>query len=292
MVEGKTITGRLPDFFVLGAAKSGTSALFRYMERHPAISIPEIKETEYYSKDSLYAKQKDWYLSLYSEVGEGQLCGEASTTYTRWPHTPDVAERIFDDVPEARMIYIMRHPVERTYSHFVHHTRTGVTRTFEEALDQDDIYVDCSMYMKQIERYLRFYPRERFLFLFQTDLKKDPQAIMDRVSAHLGIDREDVMAEGPIARNVSGSDHFVRSRTTGKLRKIKPIGWLADTLPERWRSAAFGLVKKSPIGRRLESGYKVPPLNQDTRKRLLDLFAEPNRQLEEFLGVELPSWSV
>ncbi len=292
MAKSKTVTQRLPDFFILGAAKSGTSALFRYLERHGEIWIPEIKETEFYSKDSLYSKGKEWYLDLFDGVGDDQICGEASTTYTRWPHTPDVAERIHNDTPEAKLIYIMRHPVERTYSHFVHHTRRGVTRTFEEALEQDDIYVDCSMYMKQIERYLRFFSKERFLFLFQTDLRKDPQECLDRVVDHLGIERQDLLAEGPILRNVSGADHYVRSKTTGKLRKIKPIGWLADTLPPKWRHGAFNLVKKTPFGRKLEAEYKVPPLTAETRKKLLDLFAEPNRQLEEYLGVQLPEWYV
>lgn len=292
MEKSNTITQRLPDFFILGAAKSGTSALFRYLERHPSIWIPEIKETEFYSKEPLYSKGLEWYQDLFAGVGSDQLCGEASTTYTRWPHTPDVAERIHNDTPNAKMIYIMRHPVERTYSHFVHHTRKGVTRTFEEALDHDDIYVDCSMYMKQIEQYLRFFPRENFLFLFQIDLKKTPRECLDRVTDHLGIERRDLLADGPILRNVSGSDHYVRSKTTGRLRKFKPIGWLADTLPPKWRHGAFNLVKKSPFGRKLEFEYQVPSLTANTRQKLLELFAEPNRQLEEFLGVQLPDWSM
>lgn len=287
-----TKTERLPDFFILGAAKSGTSALFMYLDRHPAIWIPEVKETEYYSKESLFSKGKEWYMGLYEGAGDEQICGDASTTYTRWPHTQDVAKRIHNDTPEAKMIYLMRHPVERAYSYFVHHCRLGVTQTFEEALEKDGIYVDCSMYMKQIERYLRFYPRENFLFLFQPDLKRNPEECLERVMDHIGVEKEDLLASGPVMRNVSGSDHYIRSKTTGRLRRIKPIGWLADTLPSRWRRSAYNLVKKSVLGRKLEAEHQVPPLHSETRKKLLDLFFEPNRQLEKFLGVQNPAWYV
>ncbi len=290
MSFNKTLTGRLPDFFIIGAAKSGTSALFNYLVKHPQVFMPAVKETEYYSRDSVFSRGEGWYKNLFVDAEENQLCGEASTTYSRWPHTPDAAARIHHDAPRARLIYILRHPVERTYSHYAHHMRRGITMTFEEALDRDGIYVDCSMYMKQIERYLRFFPKERFLILFQDRLRNDPETVLGSVERHLGLSEIDLTTEGRVTKNVSGSDFYLRSQTTEKLKKFKALSWVADRIPPGIRKGAFSVFKKSCFGKRLEAQYRLPPLTDKTREELLRLFEEPNKNLEDFLGAKLPEW--
>ena len=117
MIERSKDGNRLPNFFIIGAAKSGTSSLFEYLCRHPEIYIPKIKETEYFSKPSVYNKGEEWYKKLFDEAKKDQLCGDASTTYSRWPHTLDAPKLIAKSVPAANFIYNMRHPVERAYSH-------------------------------------------------------------------------------------------------------------------------------------------------------------------------------
>jgi hypothetical protein len=276
---------------IIGAAKSGTSALFGYLCLHPNIFIPPIKETEFFSRESFYNRGLAWYKSLYVEATPDQVCGDASTTYTRWPHTLDAPELIANILPDTKFIYIMRHPVQRSYSHYGHHMREGVTMTFEEALEKDDIYVDCSMYMHQIERYLRFFPRNQFLFLFQDRLKNDPREVMFEIEDFLGIDKIDLTTEGTVKRNVGGQDYFIRSRTTMKLRRIPPIGYLAQMIPEKYRNWLYtALIKNSPIGKRIEAQYHLPPMLPETRKKLLERYDQPNKDLEKFLGVERPDW--
>lgn len=292
MFENSKNGNRLPNFFIIGAAKSGTSSLFEYLCRHPEIYIPEIKEPQYFSKPSVYNKGEEWYKKLFDSARENQICGDASTTYSRWPHTLDSSKLIARSVPDANFIYIMRHPIERAYSHYAHHMRLGVTMTFEESLKKDDIYIDCSIYMRQIERYLRFFPRERFHFCFQTELKDTPGKLLEGIISFLGVENIDLTNAGIVKRNVGGSDYFIRSKTTRKLRKIPLISSIADRMPNGLKDGMYTLLKRSFIGRQFETQYQVPPMTPETRKTLLKLFEKPNRELEAFLGVKLDSWYI
>jgi len=292
IVETSKNTGKLPDFFIIGAAKSGTSSLFNYLSRHPEIYIPKIKEPEYFSNKSIFIRGNKWYKNIYLEAKKGQLCGDASTTYTRWPHTLDVANLISKSIPDAKFIYIMRHPVDRAYSHYAHHMRLGITMLFEEALEKNNIYIDCSLYMSQIERYLKYFERERFLFLFQSDLWKNPRKVLGDITEFLEIKTVDLVKEGYVNKNVSGPDNFIRSKTIGKIYKIPGFRLIAKSFPEKKKDSMYRFVRHSIIGKRLEAQYQLTPMRPETRKRLLELFEKPNRELERFLGVKLSEWRI
>jgi hypothetical protein len=282
--------GRLPDFLILGAAKSGTTTLWAYLVRHPKIFMSELKEPEFFSRDAVYERGLQWYRGLFAGASDDQLCGEASTTYSRWPHTADAAARIAEVLQRPRFVYLMRHPIERAFSHYAHHMRFDVTMTFEEALEKDDIYVDCSMYMRQIERYLRFFPKETFLFLEFSELRTTPDAAVRQVQAFLGVEERDLREAGSLQRNVTGPDFYIRDRTTQRLKKIPGVRPLANRLPQRVRDWVFGKVKASPLGQKLAAEAAVPPMLPETRERLLRIFEGPNRELERFLGCEYPHW--
>ncbi len=284
--------GRLPDFMLIGSAKSGTSTLYEYLYKHPEIFMSEIKEPEFFSRQEVYDRGILWYKSLFAEAGENQVCGEASTTYTRWPHTLDAPEKIAQAVRDPKFIYIMRHPVDRAYSHYGHHMRLGVTMTFEQALERDDIYADCSMYMKQIERFLRFFPAECFLFLFYDELRQTPRNLLEKIYRFLNVQQGDFISDGIVRRNIGGAETFIRSKTTMRLKKIPLLSSIIDCMPRKTKDAVFEILKNSFIGRRVKSQYKLQPMLPETRKKLLDLFEEPNRKLEKFLGVSLDRWRV
>ncbi|MFH0893856.1 MAG: sulfotransferase domain-containing protein [Bacteroidota bacterium] len=286
----KENSDRHPDFFVIGAAKSGTSSLYEYLTRHPRIFMPELKEPEFFSREAVYNQGIGWYQNLFSAAAKDQLCGEASTTYSRWPHTLDAPKLIFNTVPDAKFIYIMRNPVDRAYSHYGHHMREGVTMTFEEALKKDTIYVDCSMYMDQIKRYLRYFPHEKFLFLFQEELKNNPEALLQKITAFLNLENINLASNGIVKRNVGGADHFIRSKTTMKLRRIPPIGFLAACMPKSVKDKMYAKIRNSFIGKRLEKSHQLTPMKAETRKSLLDQFEKNTTDLEDFLGIKLDSW--
>jgi hypothetical protein len=89
----------------------------------------------------------------------------------------------------------------------------------------------------------------------------------------------------------SGSEVYVRHQTTQRLRRIPGVSYLAGRMPRTWRRNAFRLVERSFVGRRIGAHHNRPPTRPQTRKRLLKLFAEPNRKLEEFLGRDLSMWA-
>lgn len=283
-------TQRLPDFLVIGAAKAGTTTLHRYLQRHPGLFLCEPKEPEFFSRDEVFARGLGWYCSLFSAARSDQLCGEASTTYTRWPHTADAAARIAEVLPRARLVYLLRNPIDRAYSHYAHHMRGGVTMTFEEALDRDSIYVDCGLYMDQIDRYLKYYSRESLLCVMSDELRDAPGRALDAVLAHIGAPPRDLTSDGAIRENVGGTDHFIRAKTTQRLRALPGGRTLGNLLPKMVRQRAFELIRASPVGSRLGAQASVPPMRPETRALLAERFREPNARLAAFLGVDLARW--
>lgn len=281
---------RLPNFVIIGAAKSGTTTLYEYLLRHPDVMMPELKEPEFFSRNEVYSRGMDWYGSLFTTANPAQLCGEASTTYSRWPHTADAASRLARKLPEVKLIYLMRNPVERAYSHYAHHMRLGITCTFEEALERSNEYVDCGLYMMQISRYLRYFGQDRFLFLFTDDLKNDPAGTLQTMQSFLGLPVEQ-LTEPPITANKGGADHFIRKHTTRKLRQMPGVNLLADRMPSGLRQMAYDLVCASPAGKRLKSKFQLQPMLDETRQRLIDFYKEPNERLAEFLGRDLSHWN-
>lgn len=282
--------GRLPQFAIIGAAKCGTTTLQRCLRDHPGIFMCEPKEPEFFSDDAIWERGETWYRSLFEDALPNQICGEASTTYTRWPHTADAAGRLCAMIPQAKLIYIMRHPVERAYSHYAHHMRLGVTKSFEQALEDSDIYIDCSFYMMQIERYLRFIDRDQMHFMLIDDLKADRRGAITRVQEFLNVEVLPIW-EQEEAANVGGPDHYIRQQTTQRLRAIPGMSAVADALPRGFRDQVFDMIKVSPIGKALKQKVELKPMLPETRKRLLDLYAQPNAELEAFLGRDLSHWS-
>ncbi len=94
---------RLPDFLIIGAAKTGTTSVCNYLRRHPDLFFPEDSEPQFFSHDENCTKGLDWYASLFDGVTDRQRCGEKSTAYTRWPECPDVPRRIAEVMPEVKL---------------------------------------------------------------------------------------------------------------------------------------------------------------------------------------------
>jgi hypothetical protein len=248
------------------------------------------KEPQFFSSDEVYGRGDDWYRSLFAGAGDDQLCGEASTTYTRWPHTADAATRLAATLPNAKLIYIMRHPVDRAYSHYAHQMRLGVTATFEQAMRRDHSLIDCGLYMAQIRRFLRHFARDSFLFLLLDELKQQPAETMARVQRFLDLSVMPLTDE-PIVANRSGDEHYIRQHTTRRLRRIPGLSALAERMSPSSRQALYELIHRSPVGRCLSRRHRLPAMLPETRTELLRRYERPNRELEAFLGRDLSHWS-
>ena len=111
---------RRPNLFIIGAMKSGTTTLHEYLDSHPQIAMSRIKEPGFFVEELTLRQGEDWYLSLFEQDDRFRYRGESSTHYTKLPVFRGVAERLSRFNPEARLIYIMRNPIERLVSHYWH----------------------------------------------------------------------------------------------------------------------------------------------------------------------------
>jgi hypothetical protein len=296
-----SMSRRLPDFIIIGAAKAGTTTLYRYLTRHPNIFMSIPKEPTYFARDERFRRGEDWYLSLFQDASSDQLCGEASTNYTNWPLYPDTVARMADLTPSAKLIYLMRHPVDRAYSHYIQliqNIRTDdpdykFDRTFEEHIASDDSVIQSSNYMLQINQYLARYGRDQMLFLLFEEFIADPQSSLDQVADFLGIDRGfDFFGTGEVKANINRDKEYwlLRSRLTAPLKSLPGGRFVADHLPQSARDRIYSWLRHLPQRKRIETEYIPPKMKAETRTKLLDDFKLPNAQLSEFLGRDLSIW--
>jgi len=110
--------GPRPNLFVIGAMKSGTSSLHATLAAHPQIFMCRKKEPDYFIEQCNWSRGERWYLSLFARAGDKPIIGESSTGYTQAPRFHGVPQRIRGFRPDARFVYIMRDPIERTISHY------------------------------------------------------------------------------------------------------------------------------------------------------------------------------
>ncbi|MEB3358013.1 MAG: sulfotransferase domain-containing protein [Synechococcales bacterium] len=296
---------RLPDFVIIGAAKAGTTTLFEYLCKHPQIYIPSRKEISFFSVDYIYDRGLDWYSSLFDDAKPGQLCGDASTKYSRLEQYPKTLERMVPVLKNPKFIYILRHPVDRAYSFYIHRFKgakhkpeLAVPGTFEEAIKVVDEFLDSSHYMVQIEQYLRYYPRESFLFLLMDDLIQNPSEVMGQVLRFIGADDQiDIVQEGPIVANKASDypDWYVQSQLLKPIKSLplfeKLSGLFPKDLRHSLRNSIYQLLKKRQYNQWVEEQALPPRMRPETRQMLLERFEEPNRRLAEFLGRDLSHWS-
>jgi Sulfotransferase domain len=310
----------LPDFLIIGSAKSGTTTLHKYLYQHPQIFMTTPKEPSYFANfASGYGKDINWYMSLFDDAKPNQICGEASTPYThQTSYKPEIPKLIFETIPNVKLIYIMRHPVDRAYSQYLHQIRIfqgkyrkqglppfKVPETFEQLIERgssvikSDDYMQkidviaTSKYIDQINLYLKFFPKERFLFLFFEDLCVNPEKVLWEIYNFLEIDNNiDWGNSKRIVANKS-SDHqwYIRDRITSPLKSIYFINKIYKLFPKKFRDLVYQNLSKQIYSEKIEKEYLPQPMLPETRQMLLKEFEESNKLLSNFLNCNLPNWN-
>lgn len=250
-------------FFVIGAMKAGTSSLYKYLASHPSIYAAPRKEPRFFSNPKPTAADMTAYASLFA----GRTCEawafEASTAYTKYPMVSGVPERIQASFPDARLIYLMRDPVERICSAYLHNVAEGrERRSLEEAVfDRSRAYLSVSRYHLQLSQYLRVFPRERILALVFEELVADIDATLEQIATFLNLEPGFTQM-----RNARRYNETARKRAPLPiLRALKPMlnvptvparvrVWAADrmTRPLPARDEVLDVGLRARIGRELE----------------------------------------
>jgi Sulfotransferase domain len=195
------------DFMIIGAQKSGTTSLHKYLERHPRLYMLPEKEIPFFTNAEYCAKGWQWYSdSFFNEAPPEKLWGKSTPAYMT---SLEVPRRIFNEMPHVKLIALLRNPIERAYSHYKMMVKRELEpRTFLEVLDEklkaetvqrerlfppgtEDVgYVAMGEYSLILEEYYKVFPREQLLVLFTDDLKRDPAGVLKRVMRFLGLDED------------------------------------------------------------------------------------------------------
>lgn len=226
------MTGRLPDFVVIGAMKCGTSSLHEQLALRSGVHMSTPKEPNFFSDDANYARGIEHYLACFEGVQPGQIAGESSTHYTKLPTWPHTVERMAALLPDAHFVYVMRDPIERILSQYIHEwTQREVAEPLERALRLHERFAAYSQYARQLAPFVRRFGRQRILLVAFERMLAQPDAELARICAFLGDPTPDPprWREVP-ARNVS-AERLRRSALREGLLSLRPLRALADRLP-------------------------------------------------------------
>lgn len=179
----------LPNLLIIGAQKAGTTSLHRYLDAHPDVFMSPIKEVDFFSDPERTAAGVSWYERHFDGVTNERIVGEASPSYTMYPQAQGVPERIAAVLPDVKLIYVVRDPIERMRSQYAHFRLADYEeRSIVDALLHDTRYLDWSRYAMQLDRYLAHFLPERILVLRSEELRDDRPAALRRAFAFLGVD--------------------------------------------------------------------------------------------------------
>ncbi len=287
----------LPNLFMIGAPKCGTTSLYHWIRQHPDIYMTEDKEPAFFDEDAHYCKGIEYYARRYfGRAGGCKIRGEATQSYLYRVHP--VAERIREDIGTAvRFVVVLRDPVERLWSHYLHMVRRGSeTLSIREALAAEEErlasgsrawinYYSGGLYAQQLEAWFELFPRERFLILKTDELREAPISACKKVFIFLGVDREfepDVSVrknEAAAARIPLLAAMFNRENAiTGRLKHLVPF-----PLRKQIRDVVNEFnVKDLPESERVLD----PVLEAELRERYVPAIEE----LERLLGWDLEKW--
>jgi hypothetical protein len=263
----------LPDFIIIGAMKCGTSTLAAQLAAQPGIFMTTPKEPNFFSDDEVYARGTAWYKSLFEAADPGDLKGEASTHYTKLPTYPKTLARMTDLLPDVKLIYIVREPVERAISHYIHDwTMNKVSGQIDHCLQKISEFVDYGRYSMQIAPFVKSYGHQSILLLSMEELEKNPQQVLDLVGRFLS--RPGLKWRGEIATVNSSSErvrrfplhaYIVDSRLATSLRR--------NFVPQRIRSYV----------REQRQVRSRPSLSHETRVHLQTKLEDDQRKFEALM---------
>ncbi len=298
-----------PDFFIVGAAKAGTTAVYTWLTHHPDVFLPPTKEPGFFAfshqsprpakgpYDPDYvrdiATDSKAYAGLYADAGDS-VTGDASPVYLSDPHA---AQRIAQARPDARIIILLRDPVDRAFSQYKHHRRDNLEpcTSFEEALGQEHQrktegwswahqYAGLGHYADPLGRFLTEFERDQILFLDFARLQTDPDRCWRDVCQHLRIQAVPLPRNDRVNETNALVETSARPRLSHALRHPGRLQTLAKALlPKAVRTA----IRTRLEGKRIP----IPELDDATRRDLSKRFRSEHRFVEHLSGLDLTHWS-
>lgn len=301
----------MPNFLVVGAARSGTTSLYTYLKQHPQVYMTAIKEPEFFSYEGLEldfngpkGKEEtnrgirrytpadiEGYCALFREVSNEKAIGEASPMYLYSAQAPG---RIRHHIPAAKLLVILRNPVERAYSTFSLLTLQGrePIKEFSQALEAEEArirnkwtwmyhYKNVGFYYAQLKRYLDVFERDQIRVYLYEDLKADPSRLVQNVFRFLEVE-DTFVPEVSVRENPAGTPRSeIYSKLVDKPNPVKSL--LKPLVPERVRKRIIASLSARNLTER-------PPLSQEIRRGLIEVYREDILKLQNLIGRDLSGW--
>jgi len=278
---------RLPNLVVIGAAKAGSTSLHNYLALHPEISMSHDKEVRYFTDPdclSWVGRYQDYF------AGGTRYRGESTPQYTKWPLYPGVVDRMADLTPDARLIYLVRDPVERAIAEYVEEVTWGVIGAgIEEELSDADaahnVIVAPSRYATQLREFYRRFDPSQILVVDLAELAEHPAVVVARVFDFLGLEQIELDDEALRPRNAYGD----KGALPGWYRALRrpALVRLAHKLPqERLRRMQYFFTH------RMTKPVERPQPSEETLARVRAVLAPEVAELRELTGLPFAGWSV
>ena len=269
---------RRPNFIIIGAMKSATSTLHEQLAAQPGIFMSTPKEPNFFSNDEEYDKGLGWYEDLFAAAQPDDLCGESSTHYTKLPTYPHTLERIQQHVPDAKFIYMMRHPINRLVSHYIHEwTQRRVSTDINSAVDLHPELIAYSQYSMQIKPFLETFGSDRVLPIFFERFCTEPEAELERVCRFIGYSQTPTWVNDQERHNVSSE-------------RLRKSAWRDFIVEVPVLSTIRRMVVPKGVRNWVKSWWTMkekPQLNPDKVEYLQGVFDEDLAILGTWLGVDL-----
>lgn len=295
----------MPNFLVIGAAKAGTTALYYYLKQHPQIYMSAIKEPDFFAvegenlefpgpNNSIFKLRAiadiETYRSLFDDVSNEIAIGEASTLYLYSPKAP---ERIKHYIPDAKLIAMLRHPVDRAYSHFLFSVSLGrePIHDFKKALLEENKriqnnwshnwhYKQRGFYSEQIKRYYDIFGKDKIQVYLYEDFIANSVKVVQDIYQFLEVDN----TFSPNTSKRHNTTLVPKNQTVNQLlNRPNPIKSLLKTLmPSGLRQQLSTHLKKKNLGK--------PKLSKNLRRELIEVYREDILKLENLLERDLSKW--
>jgi len=296
----------LPNFLLIGAAKSGTTALYAYIKQHPEVFMSTPKELRYFSYTGPYPEDLDEdyihrgvttleeYTSHFEDVKNEKAIGEASPMYV---YTPGTAERIRTVIPDVKLLAILRNPVDRAFSAYMHAIRDWKepAASFKEALEKEQErisagwgilwhYTQAGFYHEQLNRYYQVFDPHQIKVVLYEDLVKDSNGLLRDIFSFLGVDPT-FIPDTTARPNVSGFPknpkfHQFMYRLFMQDNVIKRVSRVI--FPKAFRQNVMVNMRLTNLEKR-----SIP---EDIYDRLKNLFRQDINNLEKLIGRDLSNW--
>jgi hypothetical protein len=297
----------LPNFMIIGAAKSGTSSLYMYLKQHPEIYMSPVKEPHFFSFDDESKLTKgpgdpihkaitnfDEYQALFDNVTNEKAIGEASTSYLYRPEAP---KRIHAMLPDTKLIIILRNPVDRAFSAYMHVVRDKreTAKDFTEALSLEDSriaadwepiwhFTNVGHYYEQLERYFKLFKKDQIKIFLYDELNTNQDKLIKDAYQFLEVDPT-FSPESSVRYNVTGKqkNHFFFKATNWLFTNPNPIRWLSRQF--------FSDVQRGNFANWVrQKNLTKHSLSQDERNQLVNLYKDEILKLQTLTELDLSKW--